>query len=109
MLLIYVLCLLNQVSLFSVQLCDKTVQEINSSESKIPIAEVSFTLKQPTIVLTQVTKRKEKQTVDATFRASEHHRGHIGCVTLKVKFICIYRFPLSPGSLLTTPRLTKIV
>ena len=54
---------------YAIQLC----REINSSKDQNPpsIAEVSFTFKQLSTVLTSVTQRKKKETIDKTFTPNE--------------------------------------
>ena len=72
----------------AIQLCRK----INSSKTKIPIAEVSFTFKQLSIVLTSMTQRKRKQTSDKTFTPNEQHRGDIGCYSSSQACVSLQRF-----------------
>lgn len=54
------------------QLRDPTVQGNKQlKRPKSPIAEVSFTFKQLSTVLTSVTQRKKKETIDKTFTPNE--------------------------------------
>ena len=82
---------------YAIQLC----REINSSKDQNPpsIAEVSFTFKQLSTVLTSVTQRKKKETIDKTFTpneaAQEWHRLAAGLVCACV---CV-----SHGGLWTRP------
>lgn len=68
-----------------IQLCGK----INSSKTKIPIAEVSFTFKQLSIVLTSMAQREKKQTIDEAFTPNEQRSSDIGFVMVAVEPVCL--------------------